>query len=137
MTPTEYGLMKEDFTVKTYPSKTYDLKYDSERISGKTDKLEAVKQAIYKILCTDRYRHIIYSYNYGVELSGLIGKSYGYVCSVIRQRVTEALMQDDRITDVYNFGFERNRKARSLLVTFNVDTTEGTVKAQKEVSLDV
>lgn len=124
--------LSEAFEVTSYPTKTYAIA--DGRIKGYTDGLEAMKQAIYLILSTERFHYIIYSYNYGIEIDELFGKSFEYVCSVIKQRISEALIVDDRITRVYNFSFERNKPQKSLSVKFNVDTTEGTVLAQREVS---
>lgn len=38
------------------------------------DGMEAVKQAVYKILQTERYKYVIYDWNYGVELEDLLEK---------------------------------------------------------------
>ena len=44
------------------PSNTYKMKIEEERVDGKiVDEVEAVKQAVYKILNTERYKHIIYN----------------------------------------------------------------------------
>lgn len=51
------------------PSYTYKL--DDTRVRGYVDGSEAVKQAVYKILMTERYKYIIYGFNYGVELDRL------------------------------------------------------------------
>nr|WP_313785006.1 DUF2634 domain-containing protein [Paenibacillus larvae] len=39
------------------------------------DGLEAIRQAVHKILHTERYEHLIYSPDYGSELTGLIGQA--------------------------------------------------------------
>ena len=43
-------------------------------------------------------------------------------------------MQDDRIKDVYDFVFSVPKR-RVVYVKFKVDTTEGTVTAEKEVNI--
>ena len=55
-------------------TKTYAMQLDGERIIGKTDERKAIEQAIYKILLTERYQYLIYSWNYGIELKDLFGK---------------------------------------------------------------
>jgi hypothetical protein len=50
----------------------------------------------------------------------------------LERRITEALMQDDRITDVYNFEFDTPKK-NVVTVTFNVDTQYGTTDIELEV----
>ena len=81
------------------PSKTYKMNlYTGERVQGYTDGLEAIKQAVYKILNTERYSYIIYSWNYGIELKDLFGQAMSYVCPELERRVTEAPTQDTPLT---------------------------------------
>lgn len=112
-------------------SKTYRLDIANDRMLNSLDGLEAVKQAIYLILNTERYRHEIYSWNYGVELDELIGKPTSYVLPEIKRRVTEALMQDDRISSVDAFVFESAKN--KVYATFTVRTIYGAIDSRKEV----
>ena len=50
------------------PTNTHKINYDKERVNGYVDNLEAMKQAIYLILNTERYAYPIYSWGYGIEL---------------------------------------------------------------------
>ena len=59
------------------PSLCHRMIFDDGRISGECDGVEAVKQAIYNILNTERYQYIIYSWNYGVELKDLFWDAGG------------------------------------------------------------
>ena len=106
---------------------------ESERIIGPCDDVEAIKQAIYNILNTERYQYIIFSWDYGVELKDLFGKPIDYVMPEVERRITEALVQDDRIDSCDSFEFEK--KGRKLLVTFVAHTKFGSVPAQKEVDV--
>ena len=106
---------------------------ESERIIGQCDDVEAIKQAIYNILNTERYQYIIFSWDYGVELKDLFGKPIDYVMPEVERRITEALVQDDRIDSCTSFEFEK--KGRKLLVTFVAHTKFGSVPAQKEVDV--
>ena len=121
------------FTNVKQPSFTYYLDVEEEKVIGNTDGLEAIRQTIYKILNTERYQTLIYSWNYGIELKDLIGKSYFYVCSELPHRITEALTQDDRIKSVEGFTFSKKKNAVS--VTFQVNTTEGIIRSGMEVKL--
>lgn len=114
-----------------YPSKTYRVLLDKDRISGYCDKVDALIQTIYFILNTERYKFVIYSWNYGVELFDLFGKQMTYVIPEVERRITEALMQDDRITNVTNFEFEAT--GHKLYVTFDVISIYGTIKAEKTI----
>lgn len=107
--------------------------YSVNRISGYVDGLDSVKQAIYLILSTERYQHIIYSWDYGVELLDLIGKPLPYVMSEVPRRITEALTQDDRIEDVTDFEFEMNGK--QLHVKFTVISNVGNIPTELEVDV--
>ena len=126
-------ILTQEITEQTYPNRTYKIVVESDRLSGYADDLEAIKQAIYLILSTERYKHIIYSWDYGVELLDLIGKPMSYILSEIPRRITEALTQDNRITDVIDFKFTKN--GTKLLVTFTVVTNLGNISSALEVEV--
>lgn len=115
------------------PSDTYKLSTGNHFVGGSCAGLEAIKQAAFKILSTERYHHIIYSWDYGVELADLFGKPTSFVCPEIERRVTEALLQDSRIQSVSDFKFQ---VARGVVhCTFAVHTTMGAFSMGKEVSV--
>lgn len=120
-----------------HPSETYKIEvvgsYGQDRINGYTDDLEAIQQAIYLILNTERYAFPIYSWDYGVELVDLIGKPIPYVMSEVPRRIREALIQDDRITDVTDFTFEKHKS--KLHATFVVVTKSGDITSELEVTI--
>jgi phage baseplate assembly protein W len=133
MIPTN-SILTEEITETTYPTRTYKVTFGStDRVNGYTDGLEAVQQAIYLILSTERYQYIIYSWDYGVELLDLIGKPMPYVMSEIPRRIKDALIQDDRIVDVVDFAFEKNRN--KLHTTFTVVTDLGNISTELEVAV--
>ena len=66
-------------------SKTYYLNIEKNTISNFCDGIEAMKQAIYCILNTERFEHLIYSWNYGIELKHLIGESTTFVIPEIER----------------------------------------------------
>lgn len=131
MLPDSGSLLRQDFKIKEQPSRTYWIRDGT--INGKTDRLEAMRQAVYCILNTERYDSLIYSWNYGVELKDLFGKPMGYVKSVLKRRITEALTQDGRIKSVGGFSFEE--AGRNLAVAFTVHTIWGDFEAGKEVQV--
>lgn len=133
MLPAEDMELIEDFKIVTQPGRTWQLDLEQSRMkSGKVDGMEALEQAVYKILLTERYQYPIYSWNYGIELFDLFGKPMSYVRPEVERRIKEALLQDDRITAVDNFQFESDDK-NSLLVTFIVHTIYGELEAGKAV----
>lgn len=115
------------------PSNTFFFDLDGRRVRGYADRREAMKQAIYLIIYTERYTYPIYSWNYGAELDGLIGQPIPYVLPEIKRRVTEALLQDDRITGVDNWEFEVRRGVVSA--TFTAHTIWGDIDAAAEVNV--
>lgn len=125
-------------TITTQPSYTYNINYDDAsggdgQIHGFCDGISAMKQAIFKILNTERYAYVIYSWNYGIELADLIGKPIPFIYAETQRRITEALLNDDRIKSVTNFSFSHN--GGDVAVTFDVDTIYGTVSSvTKEVA---
>lgn len=122
------------FVMSEQPGYTHKLDIDRGRVTGMTDKREALYQAIYLVLNVERYAyHPIYSRNYGSELSDLIGKAKDYAMSEVKRRITEALEQDDRITGVGNWSFETGRK--SVTANFTVYTIYGDLDFSKEVEV--
>lgn len=107
-----------------YPGYTYKIKHEKSDIEQYVDNIEAVKQAIYKILMTERYTYEIYNWNYGIELNNLLGKPKEYVYSEIERRIIDALSVDDRITKVYDFIFSEPEKDKktTVIVKFTVST---------------
>lgn len=120
-----------DFTVESQSSNTYKIDTDKEKIKGYVDELEAVKQAIYKIINTERYKYLIYSWDYGIELADLFGEPIPYVYSEVKRRIEEALTQDDRIDSVDAFSFENKKGVVSA--TFTAHTIYGDVEEELEV----
>lgn len=130
------GVGAQDLTIltaETIPTRTYRLDLERGVIAGMVDGLEAMKQAISLILSTERFVWPIYSWNYGTEAVELIGQNQYYVEAELERRVTDALMQDDRVISVSGFSFAAQR--RKMTARFIVETIVGTVSAAKEVAL--
>lgn len=133
MIPSTTAFLEQDFEITEQPTHTYKMNLESNLIRGYTDGQEAMKQAIYKILNTERYQYVMYSWNYGIELLDLYGEPVSYVCPELERRITEALTWDDRIQSVDNFEFNISKKGE-ILVTFTVHTVFGDVVAEKVVN---
>lgn len=99
-----------EFQFVRQPSFTHKLNTERNRVVGYVDGREAYKQAIYKILNTERYEYVIYSWNYGIELKDLIGMPIYYVVPELERRITEAIEQDDRTVSVSNFEFDTSKR---------------------------
>lgn len=133
MIPSTTAFLEQDFEITEQPTHTYKMNLESNLIRGYTDGQEAMKQAIYKILNTERYQYVMYSWNYGIELLDLYGEPVSYVCPELERRITEALTWDDRIQTVDNFEFNISKKGE-ILVTFTAHTVFGDVLAEKVVN---
>lgn len=110
-------------------SRTYKILIGDSK--GYIEGLGALKQAIYKVLSTERYEYPIYSFNYGIDIESLIGKDYDYVRIELKRRIEECLLEDERINVVNNFAFEREEDI--LKCTFEVESIYGNIILNKEV----
>ncbi|MGU8434661.1 DUF2634 domain-containing protein [Clostridium perfringens] len=115
-------------------SKTYRIDSFNGRITRKIDELEAIKQAVFKILQTERFENVIYDANYGVELVGLIGKPKEFVKSDIERIIKEALLVDERILGIENFNIVDDVE-ENLKIEFKVNSIYGDIKLESEVTI--
>ena len=124
-----------EFAMTDYviPSKTPRIVVDKQVISGSTDELEAVRQAIYIMLNTERYEHIIFSWDYGVELRNLFGKPISYVIPELERRINEALLTDDRILSTSDWEFSTTK--HSVTARWTTNTIFGEIKNDVEVQI--
>lgn len=148
------AILTNEITEAQYPSNTYKIVFGNkdvnktkgvlsmrmsaevdatDRINGYVDGLDALAQAVYLILSTERYEFIIYSWDYGVEFVDLIGKPIPYVMSELPRRIKEALVQDNRIDDVKNFEFEQHGKR--LHAAFTIVSNVGNLSTELEVEV--
>lgn len=133
MLPQNNNLLNRGIEIKSNASKTYFIDIENDKMKGITDGLEALKQAIYLILSIQRYDYIIYSWNYGIELKDLFGKPTTYACAVLPSRIKQALMQDDRIQNVYDF--VTSAKGNDVFVKFTVDSVFGVFEQEVKYSV--
>lgn len=111
-------------------NKTY--KVYTDKIQGKIDGLDALEQAIYKVLNTEKYEHQIYSFNYGIDFQSLLGKDSIYVKMEMKRRIQECLLQDSRIESVDDFSFKVS--GDEIVCEFVVTSKYGDIKVTKEVN---
>lgn len=133
MIPSNSGFLQRDFVIENQTSRTYKMDFEKFHIRGKTDKLIAMEQAVFKIIYTERYQHSIYSNNYGIQLIDLFGEPIGFVIPEIKRRIIEALTWDDRINSVDSFSFEIIKR-NTVHVSFTVHTIYGDFIAERAVN---
>ena len=127
LTPNSINNQIDANTVVNYQtSNTFRVRYEEDyKLLGMCDDIEAMKQAIFKIINTERYKYLIYDWNYGIELNDLIGKPIPYVYAEIERRMKEALLADNRIKEVTDFRFSNN--GGDVLCLFTVNTIYGEI----------
>jgi len=123
----------EDFEIVEQGSQTFYLDINGNAVYGYTDGLDAMRQAIYLILSTERYQYVIFSRNYGIELLDLYGRQTTYVLPELKRRITEALLQDTRITRLEDFVFRVGKG--TVHVTFTAVTVHGSVPIERAVAI--
>lgn len=127
LTPNSINNQIDANTVVNYQtSNTFRVRYEDDyKLLGMCDDIEAMKQAIFKIINTERYKYLIYDWNYGIELNDLIGEPIPYVYAEIERRIKEALLADNRIKEVTDFRFSNN--GGDVLCLFTANTIYGEI----------
>ncbi len=110
-------------------NRTYGMDMEHKRIVGMVDGEEALKQSIWKMLSTERFKHLIYSDNYGSEI---IDRAMDtelteeFLESDIPELVKDALLIDDRIIEVTDISWNWIGRD-SVLISCTVGTIYGDV----------
>lgn len=97
--------------------------------------IEALKTWIFKALNTDRFKHIIYSWNYGNELKSLIGKEYtpSYTTAESLRFIKEALEVNEYINNVTILS-SKFSDGRIIELSIKVDSVYGLEVIQYNVN---
>lgn len=112
----------------------YGIDYKTGELTGKTvEGIDAVKVWTWNCLKTERYRHPIYSWEYGAELDQYIGQALGdeYLQTDCQTEIEDALLVNPYIVGISDFSAEIVKDR--LLIQFVLKTIYG----ETEVSLDV
>lgn len=133
MIPSTSGFLTTELEIGRQPSKTYKMDLEGNTTRGYTDGLEAMKQAVFKILNTERFAYSMYSWNYGIETMDLYGEPVSWVCPELERRITEALVQDDRVEKVTDFDFDLSMKG-VVHANFVVHTIFGEIQEERVVN---
>lgn len=87
---------------------------------------EAIKTWVYKAMKTERFRYLIYSWDFGSEINSLIGQSYtpNLTKAESIRYIKEALLINPYIKEISNVevGFSEGR----LMITARLTTKYGT-----------
>ena len=123
---------EEGFEIESEPSLTYKLDFENKIVQTVLiDEKEALKQAIYKILHTERYIYDIYNWDYGVELADYIGQDVEEVLPDIQDAIEDALTADDRIESVDYIEVEQDKG--KLYISMQINTIYGELEVETVV----
>ncbi|MFD1991552.1 DUF2634 domain-containing protein [Paenibacillus nicotianae] len=122
-----------DTEAVTMPGLTYQVDWERGVITGMIDGLDSIRQAVLKILNTERYQYLIYSEDYGTEWQQILGQDHLFVRAEIQRMITEALLQDDRIEQIVDFQTYWT-SGEDIRVSFTVQTRYGSFQINEEVS---
>lgn len=122
MTPTTTTTVSQIITQDQLPSKTYAIDWDANSISGYVEGQDAVIQAMEKILRTDRFAYLIYSWQYGMEWNrDDLEQSH---VTALQTALSQALCQDARILSISDVAVEKSGR-NGVHLTFTATTIYG------------
>lgn len=107
----------------------YEIDFETGQLTGnKVYRLEAIKVWIWNALRTPRYRHVVYTWDYGNEMDDVIGKGYtqDYINTELPRMIEECLLINPNITGVSDYDIELS--GDKLNCSFTVKTIYGEVK---------
>ncbi len=134
------GEVKQDEETPLYTEIAWDYEKNCPIIEDGNFKVitgsEAIKTWCYKSLQINRYKHIIYTWNYASDLENLIGKPYSKALAQAEciRYVEECLLINPYITGISNVKSEF--KDGLLTITCNLNTIYGSTNLS-EVRISV
>lgn len=94
--------------------------------------LEAVRTWCWKTLHIERYKYLIYSWDYALDMEQFVGQTFNSLTKVeIIREITEGLMQNEYVTSVDNFNITAEKK--KVFVEFSINTVYGNIEGRREV----
>jgi len=112
----------------------YGINFQTGQLTGKiVEGVEAIKVWIWLCLHTERFRHSIYSADYGASLEQYIGHvvTDEYVNTDCESEITEALLINEHIESIEDF--EVVRGVDRLNISFRVVTRFGDFEVSENV----
>lgn len=126
--------IKEDDSQVVKMPREYGIDFATGQLSGKiVEGLEAIKVWILLCMHTERFRHAIYSADYGTSLEQYIGHmlSEEYINTDCESEITDALLINKYIESIEDF--EAVRNSDSLNISFRVVTKFGSIEVDENV----
>lgn len=106
--------------------KEYEIDFITGQLTGKmVEGKEAIAVWIWLVLQTPRYRHYVYSWDYGNEFEDLIGQGYSkdYIEAAARKMTEDCLLMNKNIQSISDFCV--NMESQTLSISFTANTIYG------------
>jgi hypothetical protein len=113
--------------------KEWDVDFDTGQMTGQlVTGTRAVEVWIWKCLQTQRFRHAIYSWQYGSELESYIGKALQqeYIDTDVRLAIEDALLINPEIESITDFDGQLDGDTLHLAITVNTIYGSATVSTE-------
>jgi len=126
--------IKEDDSQVVKVPREYGIDFRTGQLTGKiVEGLEAIKVWIWLCMHTERFRHAIYSADYGTSLEQYIGHmlSEEYINTDCESEISDALLINEYIESIEDF--EAVRNSDSLNISFRVVTKFGSIEVDENV----
>lgn len=126
--------IKEDNSQVVKVPREYGIDFQTGQLTGKiVEGLEAIKVWIWLCMHTERFRHAIYSADYGTSLEQYIGHmlSEEYINTDCESEISDALLINEYIESIEDF--EAVRNSDSLNISFRVVTKFGSLEVDEVV----
>lgn len=130
--------VEDDETLEEYEEtvqtpKEYEIDFTTGQLTGRiVEGLEAIKVWIWLVLQTPRYRHYVYTWDYGNEFEDLIGQGYteDYIEAQTRRMTEDCLLVNENIKSISDFSVSIENE--HLTVTFTANTIYGDVEINSQ-----
>lgn len=117
-----------------YQPKEYEINFETGQLTGRVvEGLEALQVWVWLALHTPRYRHYIYSWDYGQEYEDVIGQGYSrdYTEMELQRMTEECLTVNPHITGIENFTAEKD--GERVILHFKLITDLGDAEVETDV----
>ena len=114
--------------------KEYGIDFSTGQLTGKiVEGLEAIKVWVWLCLHTERFRHAIYSNDYGTSLEQYFSQSLTdeYISTDCENEISEALLINEYIQSIEDFLAEK--EGGQLRISFKVITKFGDLEVGQDV----
>lgn len=118
---------------KPLAPKEYEIDFSTGQLTGRTvEGKEAIKAWIWLVLQIPRYRHYVYSWDYGNEFDELIGQGYSeeYTETEVRRMTEDCLLVNGDIQGISSFGV--SMEDSTLTISFVADTIYGDIEFESQ-----